>query len=105
MVTHSFTLTGTWADSGGMVYIFLHTGVKSQHHRLLPICKPGRPRQQSGPHQGPLLQTQLWSLPRPNALTARAGTTTAQDAAPTHQLQSALTLLQPRSLPVPRSQP
>ena len=45
----------TWADSGGMGYIFLHTRVKSQHHQLLPICKPGSPRQQSSPHQGPLL--------------------------------------------------
>ena len=33
------------------------------------------------------------------------GITAAWDAVPTHQLQSALTLLQPRSLPVPRSQP
>ena len=43
--THSCTLMQTWADSGGMGYIFLHTGVKSQHHQLLPICKPGSPRQ------------------------------------------------------------
>ena len=44
-------------------------------------------------------------LPRPNAPVAKAGPTTARDAAPTHQLQSAPTLLQPRSPPVPRSQP
>ena len=56
-------------------------------------------------HQGPLLQTQLWSLPRPHAPVARVGTTAAWGTAPTHQLRSALTLLQPRSFPVPRSQP
>ena len=36
---------------------------------------------------------------------ARAAPTTAQDAAPTPQLQSAQTLPQPRSPPVPRNQP
>ena len=44
MVTHSCTLTQTWADSGGMGYTFLHTGVKSWHHQRLPTCKPSSPR-------------------------------------------------------------
>ena len=105
MATRSCTLIWTWADSGGVGYTFLHTGVKFQHHWLLPTSKPSNPRPQSGPHHGPPLRAQLWNLPRPNALVARAGITVAQDAVPTHQLQSALTLLQPRSLPVPRSQP
>ena len=35
----------TDVDSGSVQYIFLHTGVKSQHHWLLSICKPGSPRQ------------------------------------------------------------
>ena len=104
MATHSCTLTWTWADSGSVGYTFLHTGVKSQHHWLLPICKPSSPRPQSGPHHGPQLQTQLWNLPSPNTPAARAGITIALDVAPTHQLQSALTLLQPRSLPIPKSQ-
>ena len=105
MATRSCTLTWTLADSGDMGYTFLHTGVKSQHHQPLPTCKPSSPRPRSGLHHGPQLQTQLWNLPRPNTPAARLGITIVQDTAPTHQLQSALTLLQPRSLPVPRSQP
>ena len=105
MATHSCTPMWTWVASGGVGYTFPRTGVKSQHHRLLPTCKPGSPRQRSSPHQGLLLQTQLWSLPRPNAPVVRVSTTIAQDTAPTHQPQSVLTLPQPRSLPVPRSQP
>ena len=42
--THSCTLTWTWVNSGGMGYTFLCTRVKSQHHQLLPTCKPSSPR-------------------------------------------------------------
>ena len=79
--------------------------MKSWPHRLPPTCKPSSPRPRNGPHHGLQCQMQLWNLPRPNALAARAGITIAQEAAPTHQLRSTLTLPQPRSLPVPRSQP
>ena len=105
MVTHSCALMWTYADSAGVGYTFLPTRVKSWPHWLLPTCKPSSPRLQSSPHHGPQPQTQLWNLPRPNTPKARAGITVAWDAAPTHQLQSSLTLLQPRSLPVPSSQP
>ena len=56
-------------------------------------------------HQGWRLPTHPWSLPRPNAPEARVAPTAAQDAAPTPQLQNAQTPLQPRSPPVPKSQP
>ena len=70
MVTRFCTLTWTWVNSGGMGNTFLHTRVKSQHHRLLSTCKLSSPRQPSSPHQRPLLRTKLWSLPRPNTLAA-----------------------------------
>ena len=47
---------------------------------------------------------QLWNLLSQNIPVARVGITIVQDVAPIHQLQSTLTLPQPRSLPVPRSQ-
>ena len=47
---------------------------------------------------------QLFNLLRPNAPAARAGIIIAWDVAPIHQLQSTLTVPQPRSLPVPKSQ-
>ena len=43
--------------------------------------------------------------PKAKCSGCKVGITVAWDAAPTHQLQSAWTLLQPRSLPVPSSQP
>ena len=48
----------------------------------------------------------VWqSLPRLNALAVRAVSSEDWDAAPTPQLQSAQTLLQPRNPPAPKSQP
>ena len=58
MVTNSSTPMWTWANSGGMGYTFLHTGVKSRHHWLLPTCKPSSSRPQSSPHHGLRLRTQ-----------------------------------------------
>ena len=43
--------------------------------------------------------------PKTKRSMARAGITVAQDVAPSHQFRSTQTPLQPRSLPVPRSQP
>ena len=80
MVTHSCTPTWTWADSGSGRYTFLPTGMKFQPHRLLRTCKPSSLRPQSGPHHRLQCQTQLWNLPRPNALAARVGITIAWDA-------------------------
>ena len=57
------------------------------------------------PHHGLRHQIQLWNLPKPNTLVARAGITVAWDKAPTHPPQNTLTPPQLRSLPVPRSQP
>ena len=105
MLAYSCTPMWTWADSGGMGYTFLPTRVKSQPYWLLPTCKPSSLRPRSGPHHGLQHQTQLWNLPRPKAPVARVGITVAWDTAPTHPPQSALNPPQPRSLPVPRSQP
>ena len=79
--------------------------MRSPHHWLLPTSRPGSPRQRNGPHQGVRLPAHLWSHPGPSAQVVRVAPNAAQGTAPTHQLQSTLTLLQPRSLLVPRGQP
>ena len=105
MGTPCYILMENLVNLGSRGYTCPHIGARSPHHWLLPTCRPGSPRQQSGPHQVLQLLTHLWSLPRPSTQVVRVGPTTAWDAAPTHQLQSAPTLLQPRSLQVPRGWP
>ena len=82
-----------------------HSRGRSLCHQPHHTGKPGSTRQPSSPHTGWQLLTHLWSLPRLNALAARAVPNVAQDTAPTPQLQSAQTLLQPRNPPAPKSQP
>ena len=81
------------------------TRVRSPCHRPHHTSKPGSPRCPSSPHPGRQLLTCSRSLPRLNTLAARAVPTAARDAAPTPQLQSTQTLLQPRNPPAPKSQP
>ena len=69
-----------------------------------PTGKSGIPWQPCSPHTRRPLWPPLQSPLRLDALAARA-VPEAQDAAPTPRLLSTLTLLQPRSPPVPRSQP
>ena len=78
---------------------------RSPCHQPHPTGKSGSLQQPSSPHTGQWLLIHLQSLPRLNALAARAIPNKARDAAPTPQLQSAQTLLQPRNPPAPKSQP
>ena len=94
-----------YISSGSRGFTSPHTRGRSLCHWPLCTGKPGSPRHPSSPHPGQWPLTCPQGLPRLNALVARAAPTTARDAAPTPQLQSAQTLLQPRNPPAPKSQP
>ena len=98
---------GCYGDS--LLYIDVELGRLRQHGIHLPLYRSEIPVPPAPSYlQARQPKVTKWSPPRaatPNPSVAKVGPTAAQDAAPTHQLRSALTLLQPRSLPVPRSQP
>ena len=105
MGTHSCILTRNCVGSGSGKFTSPCTRVRSPCHWPLHTCKPGSPRCPSSPHPGRRLLIHPQSLPRLNTLAARAVPTAAWDTAPTPQLQSAQTLLQPRNPPAPKGQP
>ena len=104
METPSCIPTWNCVGSGSKGFTSPHTRGRSPCHWPLHTGKPGSPRHPSSPHPGWQSLTCPWSLPRLNTLAARVVPTAAWDAAPTPQLQSAQTLLQPGKPPAPKNQ-
>ena len=108
MGTPSYILMRICAGSGRGVFTSPRTGGE------IPVppapsywqVRESKAMKQSPPRAvTPNLSMEFPKFPRPNTPVARLAPTAAQDAAPTPQLQSTQTPLQPRSPPVPKSQP